>query len=570
MSAMTRPAAATGWDRPGGRRRRARRAVARRDDHVPADRRAGLVPEPPRSGGGAVRRVSRRRPAVLAPARGRGRPADAVGRGPDPHIARAAAAQAYCRGVPAGRRRRGGPWRRAGTSAGRRTAAGLAFKGNETESQELRTGSSAPSVWSMSRPRRSSPAARAACLPGLQAMREYDGWAGSKLFSAAGAHAERRGGRRAVLGGRRPATGTMRPWIGLEASASWCARGRSPAAEVLRQEPRRMVPGATAAASSTCGRSSTTTTEYQNFGVFSTNFFGYAGYVGEGPCGDQCDVLAAGAGGRPSSTRARTSRRREARWRARIEEARAAFRRPIGGYRYFIILMDTASRTVQLAIRPPRAEYRRRSRRCCQGLPGALRKPRSRTRSGLRLPKLTEDTTMMIRTTVGLVGLGLALGCRGHPGGQRQRRRIGRVDDREPGERDRDERGERDEQTTAASQDGDGAGDADERGRGPGTGTGNSTDSGGVDRSACKQGDRLRLPFRADLAALAPGVSWWYWSWAVLPDQDASVIMPSARRSSSYRCCGAVGRSIRTRHDPRGRATCWRSTRPNFGAPGQP
>jgi hypothetical protein len=29
---------------------------------------------------------------------------------------------------------------------------------------------------------------------------------------------------------------------------------------------------------------------YKNPGVFSTNFIGYAGYVGEGPSGPQCDV----------------------------------------------------------------------------------------------------------------------------------------------------------------------------------------------------------------------------------------------------------------------------------------
>jgi hypothetical protein len=34
--------------------------------------------------------------------------------------------------------------------------------------------------------------------------------------------------------------------------------------------------------------------EFRNLDVFSTNFFGYAGYVGEGPCGAQCDVAALG------------------------------------------------------------------------------------------------------------------------------------------------------------------------------------------------------------------------------------------------------------------------------------
>lgn len=54
----------------------------------------------------------------------------------------------------------------------------------------------------------------------------------------------------------------------------------------------------------------------------------------------------------------------------------------------------------------------------------------------------------------------------------------------------------------------------------PGTDTGDSTDSGGVDRSSCKRGIAYGYHSNADLAALAPGVSWWY-NWAVPPDQDA-------------------------------------------------
>ena len=92
--------------------------------------------------------------------------------------------------------------------------------------------------------------------------------------------------------------------------------------------------------------------EYRNLDVFSTNFFGYAGYVGEGPCGAQCDVSVlgdevdlidkalnaeaiAGAVASPS------------------QGPGAAFRRPASGYRYFVILLDVPSRTVQLAIVHP-------------------------------------------------------------------------------------------------------------------------------------------------------------------------------------------------------------------------
>jgi hypothetical protein len=91
----------------------------------------------------------------------------------------------------------------------------------------------------------------------------------------------------------------------------------------------------------------------KNLDVFSTNFIGYGGYVGQGPCGSACnastlasavdlidkahDTEAAGATATPAGG------------------PTAAFRRPENGYRYFIILMDVASRTVQLAIVHPNA-----------------------------------------------------------------------------------------------------------------------------------------------------------------------------------------------------------------------
>jgi hypothetical protein len=39
-----------------------------------------------------------------------------------------------------------------------------------------------------------------------------------------------------------------------------------------------------------CERSKNHNNSSKNLDVFSTNFFGYAGYVGEGPCGAQCNV----------------------------------------------------------------------------------------------------------------------------------------------------------------------------------------------------------------------------------------------------------------------------------------
>lgn len=94
--------------------------------------------------------------------------------------------------------------------------------------------------------------------------------------------------------------------------------------------------------------------DYRNLDVFSTNFFGYGGYVGEGPCGDGCDVSVlggdvdlidkgnnteAGAGATASPT----------------QGPGAAFRRPAAGYRYFLILLDVEGRTVQLGVVHPEA-----------------------------------------------------------------------------------------------------------------------------------------------------------------------------------------------------------------------
>lgn len=94
--------------------------------------------------------------------------------------------------------------------------------------------------------------------------------------------------------------------------------------------------------------------EYTNLDIFSTNFFGYAGYVGEGPCGPACDVSM--LAGEVDLVDKGTSQ--EASTGATASPAGgpgAAFRRPSAGYRYFVIHLDVASRSVQLAIVHPEA-----------------------------------------------------------------------------------------------------------------------------------------------------------------------------------------------------------------------
>jgi hypothetical protein len=94
--------------------------------------------------------------------------------------------------------------------------------------------------------------------------------------------------------------------------------------------------------------------QYKNLDVFSTDMIDYAGYVGEGPCGPACDVSKLGAVVDLIDKKADT----EAAAGALSDPTKgpgAAFRRPEVGYRYFMILLDVPSRTVQLAMVHPGA-----------------------------------------------------------------------------------------------------------------------------------------------------------------------------------------------------------------------
>ena len=91
--------------------------------------------------------------------------------------------------------------------------------------------------------------------------------------------------------------------------------------------------------------------EYRNLDLFSSNFFGYQGYVGEGPCGSQCDTSALprevdlidkGSSGEAAAGAIASP----------AGGPGAAFRRPTDP-RYFVVLFDVETRTVQLAIIAP-------------------------------------------------------------------------------------------------------------------------------------------------------------------------------------------------------------------------
>lgn len=92
--------------------------------------------------------------------------------------------------------------------------------------------------------------------------------------------------------------------------------------------------------------------EYRNLDVFSTNFFGYGGYVGGGPCGAQCDVSLLGDGV-DLIDKSGPAEASEGAVGSPAQAPGAAFIRPSNGYRYFLILMDVESRTVQLGVVHP-------------------------------------------------------------------------------------------------------------------------------------------------------------------------------------------------------------------------
>jgi hypothetical protein len=91
---------------------------------------------------------------------------------------------------------------------------------------------------------------------------------------------------------------------------------------------------------------------YKNLDVFSTDLIDYSGYVGQGPCGSACDTSTLG----PQVDLINKLDDTEATAGAIATPAggpTAALRRPEAGYRYFLILLDVASRTVQLGLVHP-------------------------------------------------------------------------------------------------------------------------------------------------------------------------------------------------------------------------
>jgi hypothetical protein len=177
------------------------------------------------------------------------------------------------------------------------------------------------------------------------------GWSGSKLFILL-ASMPHSGTSKAATQCSKDATGNWydAPWLGLSVG-ELVRSGAFSGCQCYAKDPAKWY------LSDGCGQFNVfevvnDNNQYKNLDVFSTNMIGYGGYVGEGPCGSQCNVSMLGAD--VDLIDKKTSQ--EAAMGAVATPSSgpgAAFRRPENGYRYFVMLLDVPSRTVAMAIIHP-------------------------------------------------------------------------------------------------------------------------------------------------------------------------------------------------------------------------
>jgi hypothetical protein len=123
---------------------------------------------------------------------------------------------------------------------------------------------------------------------------------------------------------------------------------------------------------------------YRNLGVFSTDFVDYSGYVGEGPCGPQCDVSSL-ADNVDLINKATDTGAVSGVVASPTQGPGVAFRRPAEGYRYLLVLLDLDSRTVQLTMIHP-DDIPSSTAALLPGLPAAVPQSTIAGLLGLRLP----------------------------------------------------------------------------------------------------------------------------------------------------------------------------------------
>jgi hypothetical protein len=177
------------------------------------------------------------------------------------------------------------------------------------------------------------------------------GWSGSKLFVVL-ARMPHAGAAGAPAACSTSTTGNWydAPWIGL-AVGELVRAGSFASCHCFAKDPANW------ALADGCGQINlfevvNDNNSYKNLDVFSTDLIDYSGYVGQGPCGSACDAAAL-----PTSVdlidKANDTAAASGATATPSGGPGAAFRRPEEGYRYFLVLLDVPSRTMQLAIVHP-------------------------------------------------------------------------------------------------------------------------------------------------------------------------------------------------------------------------
>jgi hypothetical protein len=231
------------------------------------------------------------------------------------------------------------------------SAPGLSFAGNGTEKSGFAgaIGTECLVNVATSLPFACGPMSSPYCPPTSASSPAHFGWSGSKLFVllASMPHADTVPGPCS-----KDASGNWydAPWIGLSVGELVRA-GAFVACHCYARDPNQGSLG------DGCGQFNAfevvnDNNQFKNLDVFSTNFIDYAGYVGEGPCGSACGVTSLGADvdlidkklDRESALGAVSTP---------DQGPGAAFRRPETGYRFFLLLLDVPSRTVELALVHP-------------------------------------------------------------------------------------------------------------------------------------------------------------------------------------------------------------------------
>jgi hypothetical protein len=232
-------------------------------------------------------------------------------------------------------------------------ATGVAFSGDATPKSAFAggVGSECQVNVATDRPFGCGPGSVPYCAAG--ASTDTWGWSASKLFVLL-ARMDHAGVAGAPAACSTTTTGNWydAPWVGL-AVGELARAGSFASCHCFAKDPNNW------ALADGCGQFNVfevvnDNNSYRNLDVFSTNMIDYAGYVGQGPCGGACDAGALA----PAVDLVDKTTDTEAKTGAVATPAGgpgAALRRPESGYRYFLILLDVPSRTVQLAIVHPEA-----------------------------------------------------------------------------------------------------------------------------------------------------------------------------------------------------------------------